>query len=301
MDRMKRKKLLALFFMLCFLLHVTACTVSFVGEEDNGKEAQGSLEDIPEFSGEPYVVIHGNEPEFPEKDKKKDSFETYGELDSLGRCTQAYANIGVDLMPKGDRGSINGVKPTGWSSVKYKIVEGRYLYNRCHLIGYQLTGENANRENLITGTRYLNIEGMLPFENMVAEYIEETENHVLYRVTPVFEGDELVARGVQMEALSVEDDGEGVCFNIYAYNCQPGIAIDYETGDSELSGETAETGGGKTEEKPQEYILNTSTKKFHLPSCQSGIDTKEENKQTVKETRSKLLEDGYEPCGRCKP
>ena len=163
------------------------------------------------------------------------SFESYSELDSLGRCGVAYACASTDTMPTEERGTIGQIKPTGWHTVKYDCVDGKYLYNRCHLIGYQLTGENANTKNLITGTRYLNVEGMLPFENMVAEYVEETGNHVMYRVTPHFEGTNLLASGVQMEAYSVEDDGEGVCFNVYVYNAQPGITIDYKNGDSRLT------------------------------------------------------------------
>lgn len=191
-----------------------------------------SLDTLPEYSGNPYVVVNDNTPFFTEADKTTASFEQYGELDSLGRCTTAYANVGKDLMPTEKRGSIGSVKPTGWQIAKYDNVDGKYLYNRCHLIGYQLTAENANKKNLITGTRYLNVNGMLPFENMVADYIKETNNHVLYRVTPVFIGDNLVASGVLMEAESVEDNGEGILFNVYCYNVQPGIVIDYATGDS---------------------------------------------------------------------
>lgn len=187
---------------------------------------------IPEYSGEPYVVLQDNWPDFDAGDLTTEAFETYSELDELGRCGVAYANICLEIMPTEPRGEIGQVKPTGWHTVKYDCVEGKYLYNRCHLIGYQLAGENANRQNLITGTRYLNVTGMLPFENMVDDYVEETENHVLYRVTPVFAGDNLVASGVQMEAFSVEDDGEGVCFNVFVYNVQPGVGIDYATGES---------------------------------------------------------------------
>lgn len=191
-----------------------------------------SLGDVPEYFGEPYVMIADGVPGFTEKDLTEASYETYSELDSLGRCGPAEANVGQDLMPTEKRGSISEVKPTGWVQNKYDWVDGKSLYNRCHLIGFQLTGENANRENLITGTRYLNVDGMLPFENMIADYVKETDNHVLYRVTPVFLQDELVARGVQMEALSVEDGGEGVSFNVYCYNVQPGVAIDYATGEN---------------------------------------------------------------------
>lgn len=196
-----------------------------------------SPEDIPEYSGDPYVVLNNNLPDFTEEDKTTASFEIYGELDSLGRCTTAYANVGYDLMPTEKRGNISSIKPTGWHSVQYDHVDGKSLYNRCHLIGFQLTGENANKKNLITGTRYLNVEGMLPFENMIADYVKETNNHVLYRVTPVFQEDYLVADGVQMEAWSVEDDGEGICFHVFAYNVQPGVSIDYATGESWLTKE----------------------------------------------------------------
>ena len=188
---------------------------------------------VEEYADKPYVEMNGNKPEFDELSTKV--FEEYSELDGLGRCGVAYACVGLEIMPTEERGAIGQVKPTGWHTIKYDIVDGKYLYNRCHLLGYQLTGENANTKNLITGTRYLNVEGMLPFENMVAEYVEETGNHVMYRVTPHFEGTNLLASGVQMEAYSVEDDGKGVCFNVYVYNTQPGITIDYKNGDSRLT------------------------------------------------------------------
>ena len=191
-----------------------------------------SLEEIPEFSGIAYVPVNDNVPFFMPEEITDESYEFYSELDALGRCGVTMACIGVDIMPTEDRGEIGSVKPTGWHSVKYDCVDGKYLYNRCHLIGFQLAGENANKRNLITGTRYLNIEGMLPFENLVADYVQETKNHVLYRVTPLFDGEDLVAHGVLMEGWSVEDEGEGVCFCVYAYNAQPGIVIDYKTGDS---------------------------------------------------------------------
>ena len=194
-----------------------------------------SAADIPAYAGDPYVTINDNEPQFLETDLATSAYEYYSDLDNLGRCGVVYACIGTDLMPTEERGNIGSVKPSGWHTVKYDIVDGKYLYNRCHLIGYQLSGENANVNNLITGTRYLNVEGMLPFENMVADYVKETENHVLYRVTPVFEGNNLVASGVQIEAQSVEDQGEGILFNVYCYNVQPGVTIDYATGDSVLA------------------------------------------------------------------
>ena len=190
---------------------------------------------MPPYSGSPYVVINGNVPDFSAEELSAEPFEVYSPLDFLGRCGTACANVGLELMPTEERGDIGSVKPTGWQTAKYDIVDGGYLYNRCHLIGYQLTGENANEQNLITGTRYLNVEGMLPFENLVADYVKETGNHVRYQVTPIFQGVELVARGVQMEAMSVEDDGAGVCFNVFVYNVQPGITIDYATGESSLT------------------------------------------------------------------
>lgn len=255
-----------------------------------------SMEEIPAYAGEPYVVIHDNVPSFTQEDLVTDSYESYSELDALNRCGVVMACIGQDLMPTQERGSIGQVKPTGWQTVKYDCVDGKYLYNRCHLIGFQLTGENANECNLITGTRYLNVEGMLPFENMVADYVTETGNHVLYRVTPIFEGDNLVASGVQMEAQSVEDDGEGIAFNVYCYNVQPGVEIDYATGDSWLAEQTeSTTGGGQT------YVLNTSSQKFHLPECSSVESIQEQNKQTVTCDRQDLIDQGYEPCGRCDP
>ena len=199
-------------------------------------ETAASLDEIPEYSGTPYVELEGNRPDFSSSDMTTEAFETYSELDELGRCGVAYANICRELMPTEERGNIGSVKPSGWQTAKYDIVDGKYLYNRCHLIGFQLAGENANKQNLITGTRYMNVTGMLPFENEVDDYVDETDGHVLYRVTPIFVGSELVARGVQMEALSVEDNGEGICFNVFVYNVQPGIEIDYATGNSHLEG-----------------------------------------------------------------
>lgn len=192
------------------------------------------MSNIPQYSGNSYVVLNDNKPNFTDEDYLKGSFEEYSELDALGRCGVAYANVSVDTMPTEERESIGQIKPSGWHTVKYDIVSGKYLYNRCHLIGYQLTGENANPKNLITCTRSMNTEGMLEFENQVADYVKETNNHVLYRVTPIFEGKNLVASGVQIEASSVEDKCEDVCFNVYVYNVQEGIDINYLTGDSHL-------------------------------------------------------------------
>ena len=289
---MKRTAIALCTILFLFTLVLTGCPLL---EEGGGTPLSFSLEDVPEFSGEPYVVLNDNQPDFPEEDKTTDSFETYSSLDILGRCGAAYANVGVDLMPTEDRGDIGQVKPTGWHTVKYDIVDGKYLYNRCHLIGYQLTGENANEENLITGTRYMNVDGMLPFENLAADYVQETDNHVLYRVTPIFEGDNLVASGVQMEAWSVEDDGEGVCFNVYVYNNQPGVTIDYATGESWLTEE------GEPSGEEINYVLNTSSKKFHLPDCSGVSSMSESNRQDYTGTREDLIAQGYSPCGICKP
>lgn len=280
-----------------------------------------SLSDVPAYSGKAYTSVNGNVPYFSAAELTTQSFETYSDLDSLGRCGVTYACIGKDLMPTEERGSIGMVKPTGWHTVRYDdLVDGKYLYNRCHLIGYQLTGENANTKNLITGTRYLNIEGMLPFENMVADYIQETNNHVLYRVTPIFEGNNLLANGVLMEGYSVEDKGAGVSYCVFAYNVQPGIEIDYATGESKLA-DGAQQEEQKTatvtptpspepekqepvtgsEASQADYILNTNTKKFHYPTCSSVNDMKEKNKQEFFGTRDETIALGYSPCGRCKP
>lgn len=212
-----------------------SATVPSGTEIGAGAEVYVDLAAIPAYSGEPYAVVNGNIPYFTASDLTSESFEYYSDLDDLGRCGTAYSSVGTDLMPTEKRGSISKVKPTGWQVAKYDFVDGKYLYNRCHLIGYQLTAENANEKNLITGTRYLNVDGMLPFENLVADYVKETENHVLYRVTPVFEGDNLVASGVLMEAESVEDAGDGVEYCVYVYNVQPGVEIDYATGENHAS------------------------------------------------------------------
>mgnify|MGYP000250918977 FL=1 len=197
--------------------------------DDIGAEFDFSA--LPPYSGEPYISVCGGDPDFSEDEITSVSYEYYSELDALGRCGVCIASVGQDIMPTEKRGSIGQVKPTGWHTVKYDFVDGKYLYNRCHLIGFQLTGENANKRNLITGTRYLNVEGMLPFENMVADYVKETGNHVMYRVTPIFVGDELLARGVHIEAESVEDGGDGIMFNVFCYNVQPGVVLDYATGE----------------------------------------------------------------------
>lgn len=286
---MRTLKSLPCLFAALVCLALSACSSSL-----GPASPPVSLDALPAYSGSPYVQINGGEPYFSDSALTATSFEEYSELDQLGRCGPAMASVGLDTMPTEERSEIGQVKPTGWQTVKYDCVDGKYLYNRCHLIGYQLTAENANKQNLITGTRYLNVTGMLPFENMVADYVQETGNHVLYRVTPIFEGNDLVAQGVLMEAKSVEDQGEGVCFNVFCYNVQPGVTIDYATGNSALEGSTIE----QTE---TEYVINTNTGKFHLPSCSSAQQLDESNKQMTAESRQALLDQGYTPCGRCKP
>lgn len=309
--------------VLCLSAALTACGAAdgtwtgTAGVPDPAVQAESAdtIAEVPEYDGVPYVEINDNEPEFTEEELTTVSYEEYSELDPLGRCGTAEACIGEDLMPDEEREDISEVEPTGWENREYDIVDGGYVYNRCHLIGFQLSGENANEENLITGTRYMNTEGMLPFENMVAEYVQETDNHVMYRVTPVFEGDDLVASGVQMEAESVEDGGAGICFNIYVYNVQPEIIIDYSTGanwadtdsgnektaDISAADDSDAENGEDQEPKEQTYIMNKNTKKFHKPECSSVDDIKAENKSGFTGTREELIEDGFDPCGKCRP
>lgn len=273
-----------------------------------------NFSEVPPYSGTPYVAINNNIPFFADTDYTTTSFEKYSKLDSLGRCGVAYANIGLDLMPTEERGNIGSVKPTGWHTIKYENVDGKYLYNRCHLIGFQLSGENANEQNLITGTRYMNVKGMLPFENMVADYVQETKNHVLYRVTPIFEGKNLLATGVLMEALSMEDNGDGICFNVFCYNEQPGIIIDHSNGDSKAEDGSAPYGSSAIVTTPKQemqiessdapttsYIANKNTKKFHYPYCHSVDQMKEKNKKYLTCTRDQAISQGYSPCGNCNP
>ncbi len=241
MAKRRKNKQNSIYFIVALIIFLIVGVyegkIVFQPIEDNSNvvnQVSYDLASIPEYSNANYVVLNNNEPNFTESDYTTDSFERYSELDSLGRAKVAYANIGVDLMPTEERGSIGQVKPSGWHLVKYDIVNGKYLYNRCHLIGFQLTGENANEKNLITCTRQMNTIGMLEFENKVANYIKSTNNHVLYRVTPIYKDDNLLASGVVMEAYSVEDSGEGIKFNIFVYNVQDGIDIDYKTGDSKL-------------------------------------------------------------------
>ncbi len=299
---MKKKKVIFAVFLFIFSLLISSCSAPYENAENNvnyEKVYTISLPDIPAYSGNAYVEINGNKPFFTQDEYTTKSFEIYEELDALGRCGTAFANIGIDIMPTEEREPIGQIKPSGWRTANYDFVDGKYLYNRCHLIGFQLSGENANEKNLITGTRYMNVDGMLPFENMVADYVKETKNHVLYRVTPIFEGDNLLASGVIMEAMSMEDNGEGILFNVYCYNVQPNVSINYENGDNFLSEEktTAEAWGNNS----YSYIANKNSKKFHYPSCDSATTMKEKNKVYLDCTRDEAIKNGYEPCGSCKP
>lgn len=309
-----RSSLIALLLALSLLL--SSC---FGLELDLGLDGIGgssspiSLDEVPEYSGKAYIEINGNVPYFTEEEITDSAYESYADLDSLGRCGVAIACLGEELMPDDDeeRGEISSVTPSGWeydgrsNNNTYDFVSGSYVYNRCHLIGHQLTGENANEKNLVTGTRYLNIDGMLPFENMVADYIKETGNHVMYRVTPIYDGYNLVCSGVLMEGYSVEDSGEDICFCIYAYNVQPGVSINYFTGQNYISGEEPETeAGGGESSTPSDgvtiYIVTTSGK-YHLSSCRYAESTKEENKSEFSGTLEELIikYPSHEACKTC--
>ena len=303
---MKKNKFISSLLILMLLL--TGCSVNTIPNNTNQivdteqniyqntetSPIKIDASQIPSYIGSPYTIINDNQPYFTEDEITTEVFETYSELDRLGRCGVAYANICEELMPTEKRESISDVKPSGWKNEKYDFVDGGYVYNRCHLIGFQLAGENANNKNLITGTRYMNVDGMLPFENMVADYVKETGNHVLYRVTPLYNGNDLVAHGVEMEAYSVEDNGDGILFNVYCYNVQPGVDIDYSDGSN-----------WETEQKPvvlsdeQTYVLNTKTKKVHSNTCSSVEKISEGNKELTSESLDTILEKGYEKCQIC--
>lgn len=309
--RMHVAQVLALAFICLFALAGAAGCGSDGGVDGAGEAvsvSESALEagrldeaELPEYAGEPVVEVNGNEPNFTEEDLDGPS-EYYSNLDNLGRCGVTMAIVGEETMPTEEREDISEVRPSGWQVTFYDdIVSDQNIYNRCHLIGFQLAGENANERNLITGTNYMNHEGMLPYENEVADYVWETGNHVLYRVTPVFVGDELMARGVHMEAESVEDGGAGVSFNVYCFNVQPGLQIDYATGENwraESASTEPDEADGATETT---YVLNTRSRKFHLPDCDSVEDIHEHNREEYTGTRDELIARGYEPCGGCHP
>lgn len=283
---------------------------SSISQEETKKEnpKRITFTDIPAYAGVAYVEINGNVPLFADSEITTVSFESYSNLDALGRCGTALSCVGKDIMPTEERGAIGQIKPSGWHLVKYDNVDGLYLYNRCHLIGYQLTGENANEKNLITGTRYLNVVGMLPFEDKVADYVKGTGYHVMYRATPMYEGNNLLAAGVLLEALSVEDSGKGISFNVFIYNVQPGITIDYATGDSYAEQHMEETTAASTVNPPIEnepdvhtYVLNKNTKKFHYSSCSDVAKMSQKNKEIYTGAREVVIQRGYTPCGHCHP
>lgn len=279
---------------------------------------------VPAYAGDPSVELNDNAPVFDEADRQRSTFEEYAPLDEWGRCGAAYAMVGRETMPTTPREPIGDVRPSGWQHDAYAWVDQRFLFNRCHLIGWQLTAENANERNLITGTRSMNTLGMLPYENEVASYVRRTGNHVLYRVTPVFGNGDLVASGVLMEAESVEDGGAGVCFCVWCYNVEPGVVIDYRTGESHADGTigpqrdasdgsvssgpnraarafTIPDDACRVEESQADYVLNVHTGKFHLPDCPSVADMREENRFAFGGTREQLVELGFSPCGYCNP
>lgn len=335
MNQLCRRILAAALALGLWLLPLAGCQNPAAPAAESQSAENYTLNNLPEYSGAPYVALQQNKPTFTAEQQKATAFEQYSELDALGRCGPAFACVGKELMPTKERGAIGAVKPSGWQIAKYDFVDGKYLYNRCHLIGYQLTGENANVKNLITGTRALNVEGMLPFENTVADYVKSTGNHVLYRVTPIFRGANLVASGVTIEALSVEDGGTGVCFYVYCYNAQPGVEINYQNGTSRAavvidaqsrpqksnngSGQSSGLAGGQSNSLASgqsessatvqssaqnlvgSLVVNTSTKKIHRPSCSAIKDMKPQNKKTVTKTCAQLEAEGYAPCRLCRP
>ena len=279
---------------------------------------------LPEWDGEPSIEINGGDPSFTDSELsaiKKQTEEDLSALDDQGRCGDVSACVSSETMPEGERDSIGMIRPAGWHLVKYDFVEGKYLYNRCHLIGWQLTGLNAEERNLITGNRYLNVDGMLPYENQVADFAESSDLHVAYRVEPVYKGDELIARGVHIEAESIEDKGESLAFNVYCYNVQPYVDIDYKTGESTAdsdapagaesgssgsgsssnSGSSQNAGAGSQDSTEQTYILNTNTKRYHLQGCRSLSQMKDKNKRTFHGSKKELSRMGYQPCGNCNP
>ena len=291
---MKQKKWL----LIPIVITIVVVLAFAVGLRENSAVTIGvSSANIPPFSENAFVVLDNNQPGFTPEELQAEAFEDYSDLDALGRCGYAMACINRELMPTEERENIAHICPSGWKQVQYDVVEGQNLYNRCHLIGFQLTGENDNPKNLITGTRYMNTDGMLPFENMIADYVKETGNHVLYRVTPYFNGDDLVASGVRLEARSIEDNGEGICFHVFVYNAQPGVTINYTDGSSCLTGGIPVQG----ESAEDVYILNKSSKKFHSSTCSQIKSIAEKNREEYTGERQNLIDEGYEPAGCCNP
>ncbi len=294
---LRRAGIILLTALLCFgsSLAMTGCDEGDMQgfQQDEGLSFTGefgtfTLEDLPKYEGKPYTAVNDNVPQFDKADMTEDAFEEYSDLDRLGRCGVCYANVCRELMPTEKRGSIGSVKPTGWVTSKYDFIDGKYLYNRCHLLGYQLTAENANEKNLITGTRYMNVQGMLPFENLVADYVQETGGHVLYRVTPVFIGDELVARGVLMEGWSVEDEGESICFNVFVHNVQSGVMINYADGSNDLA--IPKDAGENTD---GEIRGNSRSKVYHCPGQRAYEDMADSKNLILFESEEEAQKAGY--------
>lgn len=284
---------------------ITGCTAPQTAEHQTNQTSIQTTADeidfstVPDYTEEPIYVYNNNQPLFTKQEITDDAYESYSDLDELGRVGTATACLGPETLPTEDREDISSVTPSGWINHSYDIVDGGYLYNRCHMIGFQLSGENDNEENLFTGTRYMNVDGMLPYENQTKEYIDETDNHVMYRVTPDFEDDNLVCDGVLMEAYSVEDNGSGLSFCIYAYNVQPGVTIDYTTGENYTSNTTQTS--DTTDTKNTTYILNTNSKIIHIPSCNSVAKMAEHNKKEYTGSYEALIKEGYHPCQNCNP
>ena len=284
------QKISALLLSLILLFSFVSC--GSIDPGDTGHLDNFEYSDIPAFSGTSYVTVNKNTPFFTDEEITTDTYEKYEQLDSMGRCTVAHASLHKTLMPTEERGDISSVKPTGWEQESYNFISGNYLYNRCHLIGFQLSGENALKTNLITGTRYMN-EAMIPFENMVAAYLKETGNHVMYRATPIFDGDNLLAAGVLLEAYSVEDEGDGICFNVFFYNVQPGVVIDYETGKSRADSESDNT------EDIGLYIINKSNGKIHNATCSYAQRISDSNRIYSSKDVSELEKEGYVKASCC--
>jgi|GEM_PF-1132860 len=302
--------------------HVVSARYEGAGGEAYLQALAELTADLPVYRGEPYVELDGGEPAFTAAEATTQAFERYGALDELGRCTYAYACLGPETLADGPRENISHIKPSGWHRSEYDFIDGGILFTRAHLIARQLSDENANERNLVTGTRYLNATGMIGFEEATGDYIRETGNHVLYRVTPVFVGQELVARGVWMEAMSMEDGGAGICFNAYVFNVQPGVQIDYATGDNRLADDAADTTGAAAAPGTQgssaqasasqadaagqpafdcAYVLNVKSMRFHLPTCDGALTMSDKNRKLSDASRDELVAQGYEPCGTCQP
>ena len=322
------KKLNILFPVLLLLAVLLGCPeTAEAGIEEAIPRSSITFEELPEYIGEDFAILHDNIPEFTLWQLKTEAFVSFSPLDALGRTGPGFACLGKETLPQESRGSIGSIQPSGWQTVRYDdLIADKYLYNRCHVIAFALCGDNATPENLFTGTRYLNITLMTQLENSISQYIQGTGNHVLYRVTPIYQGQNLVASGVQMEGYSIEDHGQTICFNVFVYNIQPGVLIDYKTGESRRdpeyvvptpspaeshapAEEETETLLFSTEDVEAEapartsitYVLNTNTMRFHFPYCSSVNSMSERNRQDFTGTREEALALGYQSCRLCNP